>query len=100
MVTSLFGIPDFKQIRLQSLKLETKALDVFLNLFRRTAAVFFQKRENPSAIKRSQALNNVVPAYDGFGIGGGKLVYGSDPKLHRIAEVVFAKAGDLLQFRK
>src|SRR2546423_3806521 len=98
MVASLFGIPDFQQIRLQSFKLETQVLDVFLNLFRRTAAVFFQKRENSSAIKRGQALNNVIPAHDGFGIRGGKLVYGSDPQVDRIAEVVFIESGDMLQF--
>src|SRR4029077_18648411 len=56
-----------------------------------------QKRKCPSAIERSQSLDNVVPADDRLVIRSGEFVDSPGPKFVAVGELIFPESGDSLQ---
>src|ERR1700721_854185 len=63
MIASLSAVAKFEQVGLGSLKLATQVFDVVFHVFRRTAAVFYQKCEDSSPVEWRPGLDNMIAAY-------------------------------------
>src|SRR3984885_8195944 len=97
MIASLSAVAKFEQVGLGSLKLATQVFDVVFHVFRRTAAVFYQKCEDSPAVERRQGLDNVIAAYDRFVISRCKLINRAGPQFGGITKIFLAETRNMLK---